>query len=136
MIKEFKEFLMRGNMLDLAVAVVIGAAFGAVITALVADIITPVIAAIGGKPDFSGLTFTINNSQFLYGHFINAIIAFVIIAAAVFFLVIKPVNALMERMKKEEPADETMRKCPECMSEIPKVAKRCMNCTVEVGPAT
>ena len=133
MIKDFKEFLMRGNMLDLAVAVVIGAAFGAVITALVADIITPVIAAIGGKPDFSGLTFSINNSQFLYGHFINAIIAFVIIAAAVFFLVIKPMNALMERMKKEEPADETMRKCPECMSEIPKEAKRCMNCTVEVG---
>ncbi len=135
MIKDFKEYLMRGNMLDLAVAVVIGAAFGAVITALVADIITPVIAAIGGKPDFSGLSFTINNSRFLYGHLLNAIISFVIIAAAIFFLVIKPVNAFMARMKKEDPVDETMRKCPECMSDIPKEAKRCMSCTVEVGTA-
>jgi large conductance mechanosensitive channel len=104
MVKDFKAFLMRGNMLDLAVAVVIGTAFGAVITALVKDLITPVIAAIGGKPDFSTLTFTINKSKFLYGDFINAIISFVIIAAAVFFLVIKPVNALMARMKRGEEA--------------------------------
>jgi large conductance mechanosensitive channel len=104
MLKDFKAFLMRGNMLDLAVAVVIGTAFGAVITALVKDLITPVIAAIGGKPDFSTLTFTINKSKFLYGDFINAIISFVIIAAAVFFLVIKPVNALMARMKRGEEA--------------------------------
>ena len=135
MIKEFKEFLMRGNMLDLAVAVVIGAAFGAVITALVADIITPVIAAIGGQSDFSNLAFTINGSRFLYGHFINAVVSFLIIAAAVFFIVIKPVNLLMSRMKKAEPVDESERKCPECLAQIPKEAKRCMYCTVEVGPA-
>ena len=132
--KEFKEFLMRGNMLDLAVAVVIGAAFGAVVTALVSDLVTPVIAAVGGQPDFSGMSFTINGSRFLYGQFLNAVISFVVIAAAVFFLVIKPVNALMARMRKEKPADETMRKCPECLSEIPREARRCMYCTVEVGP--
>ncbi|MHB0914575.1 MAG: large conductance mechanosensitive channel protein MscL [Thermoleophilia bacterium] len=135
MIKEFKDFVLRGNMLDLAVAVVIGAAFGAVITSLVTNIITPVIGAIAGQPDFSGLTFTINKSIFTYGAFINAVIAFVIIAAALFFIVIKPVNAVMARIKKEEPADATTRKCPECVAEIPREAKRCMYCTVEVGPA-
>ncbi|RJQ42232.1 MAG: large conductance mechanosensitive channel protein MscL [Gaiellales bacterium] len=135
MVKEFKEFVLRGNMLDLAVAVVIGAAFGAVITSLVTNIITPVIGAIGGQPDFSGLTFTINKSIFTYGAFINSVIAFLIIAAALFFVVIKPVNVVMSRLKKEEPVDETMRKCPECVAEIPKEAKRCMYCTVEVGPA-
>lgn len=135
MIKEFKDFVLRGNMLDLAVAVVIGAAFGAVITSLVTNIITPVIGAIGGQPDFSGLSFTLNQSVFTYGAFINSLIAFVIIAAAVFFIVIKPVNAVMARIKKEEPADETTRKCPECVAEIPREAKRCMYCTVEVGPA-
>lgn len=99
MLRQFREFLLRGNVVDLAVAVVIGAAFGAVVTSLVADIITPLIAAIGGKRDFSALTFTINGSQFRYGAFINAVIAFVVIAAAVFFLVVKPVSALMERRK-------------------------------------
>lgn len=99
MLRQFREFLLRGNVVDLAVAVVIGAAFGAVVTSLVADIITPLIAAIGGKRDFSALTFTINESQFRYGAFINAVIAFVVIAAAVFFLVVKPVSALMERRK-------------------------------------
>jgi large conductance mechanosensitive channel len=99
MLRQFREFLLRGNVVDLAVAVVIGAAFGAVVTALVKDIITPVIAAVGGKPDFGSLAFTINGSRFAYGDFINAIVSFVIIAAAVFFLVVKPVSALMERRK-------------------------------------
>ena len=102
MLTEFKKFLLRGNVIDLAVAVVIGAAFGAVVTALVADIITPLIAAIGGKPDFSSLTFTINGSTFRYGHFINAIISFVIIAAAIFFLVIRPINAIQARRRTGE----------------------------------
>jgi large conductance mechanosensitive channel len=109
MIKEFREFLLRGNVVDLAVAVVIGAAFGAVVTSLVEDLLTPLIAAIGGQPDFSGLAFTINESRFRYGDFINAIISFLIIAAAVFFLVIKPVNALMARRKAgEEPEPEAV----------------------------
>jgi large conductance mechanosensitive channel len=99
MFRQFREFLLRGNVVDLAVAVVIGAAFGAVVTALVADLITPLIAAIGGKPDFGNLAFTINGSRFAYGDFINAIVSFVIIAAAVFFLVVRPVGALMERRK-------------------------------------
>jgi large conductance mechanosensitive channel len=99
MLRQFRDFLLRGNVVDLAIAVVIGAAFGAVVTALVSDIITPLIAAIGGQPDFGNLAFTINGSRFAYGHFINAIVSFVIIAAAVFFLVVKPVGALMERRK-------------------------------------
>ena len=134
MLKEFKAFLFRGNIVDLAVAVVIGLAFGAVISALVADIITPLIAAIFGSHDFSALTFTINNSTFLYGAFINAVISFVLIAAAVFFVVVKPMNAMAARRTKEEPA-ATTRDCPECLSEIPLAAKRCRFCTAEVGPA-
>jgi large conductance mechanosensitive channel len=102
MLRQFRDFLLRGNVVDLAVAVVVGAAFGAVVAALVADIITPLIAAIFGKPDFSNLAFTIHGSRFTYGHFINAVISFVLIAAAVFFLVVKPVNALMERRKRGE----------------------------------
>ena len=133
--KDFKEFLLRGNLVDLAVGIVIGIAFAAVISALVADLITPLIAAIGGKPDFGNLSFTINGSHFLYGHFINALITFVVIAAAIFFLVVKPVNALMERRKTEVPVDEQTRQCPECMSEIPVPARRCAFCTAEVGPA-
>jgi large conductance mechanosensitive channel len=133
MLKDFKAFLLRGNVVDLAVAVVIGAAFGAVVTALVADLITPIIAAIIGKPDFSNLTFTINKSTFKYGDFINVLIAFVSIAAAVFFFVVMPVNALMARRKTEPPVDETVRDCPECLSEIPVAAKRCAFCTAEVG---
>jgi len=134
MLQEFKAFVFRGNIVDLAVAVVIGIAFGAVITALVADIITPLIAAIFGSHDFSALTFTINNSTFLYGAFINAVISFVLIAAAVFFVVVKPMNAMAARRTKEEPA-ATTRDCPECLSEIPLAAKRCRFCTAEVGPA-
>jgi large conductance mechanosensitive channel len=136
MLKDFKAFLLRGNVVDLAVAVVIGAAFGAVVTALVADLLTPIIAAIVGKHDFSSLTFTIHRSTFRYGHFINALIAFVSIAAAVFFFVVVPVNALMARRKTEPPVDETVRACPECLSEIPVAAKRCAFCTAEVGPGS
>ena len=134
MLQEFKAFIFRGNIVDLAVAVVIGIAFGAVITALVADIITPLIAAIFGSHDFSALTFTINNSTFLYGAFINAVISFVLIAAAVFFVVVKPMNAIAARRTKDEPA-ATTRDCPECLSEIPLAAKRCRYCTAEVGAA-
>ena len=128
LLDEFKQFLLRGNLIDLAVAVVIGAAFGDVIKALVKDLITPLIAAIGGKPDFSRLTFTVNDSQFFYGDFINAIISFVIIAAVIFFFVIKPVNALISRAHREPPPDPTMHKCPECLSDIPVAARRCMYC--------
>jgi large conductance mechanosensitive channel len=129
MFKEFKQFLMRGNVVDLAVGIVIGVAFGAVVTALVTDLVTPIIAALIGKPDFSGLSFTINKSEFLYGHFINALIAFATIAAAVFFFVVKPMNALTRRARKEPPADPTTKKCPECLSEIAIDARRCAFCT-------
>jgi len=132
--KEFKQFLLRGNMVDLAVAFVIGVAFGVVISALVADLITPLIAAIGGKPDFSNLTFTINESVFRYGHFVNSIITFIIIAAVVFFFVVKPINRMIARSRKEPPADPTTRKCPECLGEIPLEARRCRFCTSEVVP--
>ncbi len=132
---EFKQFLLRGNVVDLAVAVVIGAAFGAVVTALVKDLLTPLIAAIFGSHDFSALTFTIHGSTFLYGDFVNVLIAFVTIAAAVFFFVVRPINKLMARRRSEPPADPTTRACPECLSEIPLEAKRCAFCTAEVGPA-
>ena len=133
MFKGFKDFLLRGNVVDLAVAVVVGAAFGAVVAALVADIITPLIAAIFGQPDFGGLTFTINKSHFLYGSFLNALITFVSVAAVLFFFVVKPVNALMARLKPERPVEETTRECPECLSSIPKAASRCAFCTAQVG---
>lgn len=133
MIKEFRQFLLRGNVVDLAVAVVIGVAFGAVVTAFVADLITPLIAAIFGKPSFSGLTFTINGSRFLYGEFLNAVLSFVLVAAAIFFVVVKPMNALAARRARAE--DPTTRDCPECLSEIPAAAKRCAYCTVELQPA-
>jgi large conductance mechanosensitive channel len=135
MLVEFKKFLLRGNLIDLAVAVVIGIAFGAVIASAVEDLITPLIAAIGGKPDFSGLRFTINDSVFRYGEFINSLITFLIIAAAVFFLVIVPVNRLVARSRTEPPPDPTTRKCPECVSEIPVDATRCAFCTTTVAPA-
>ena len=136
MLKDFKAFLLRGNVVDLAVAVVIGAAFGALITSLVADLITPIIAAIFGKQDFSNLTFTINGSVFRYGSFLNALFAFVTIAAAVFYFVVVPVNALMKRRRTEPPVDETVRQCPECLSDIPVAARRCAFCTAEVGPGS
>ena len=132
--KGFRQFLLRGNVVDLAVAVVIGAAFGAVVTAFVADLITPLIAAIFGKPSFSGLTFTINGSHFLYGDFLNAVLSFVLVAAAIFFVVIKPMNALAARRARAQ--DPTTRDCPECLSEIPLAARRCAYCTVELQPAS
>ena len=135
MLKDFKEFLMRGNVVDLAVAVVIGAAFGAVVTALVKDLITPLIAAFGGQPNFSSLSFTINKSHFLYGDFINAVLSFVILATVIFFFVVMPLNKLFERMHaKPTTPDPTTRKCPECLSEIPMAARRCAFCTAEVKP--
>jgi large conductance mechanosensitive channel len=134
-VKDFKAFLLRGNLVDMAVGIVIGIAFGAVITAFVADLVTPLIAAIFGKPSFSSLTFTINNSQFNYGAFLNALLAFVLVAIVLFFLVIKPVNALVARSRREPPADPTTRNCPECLSEIPVAATRCAFCTTELAPA-
>lgn len=131
--KDFREFLLRGNLVDMAVGIVIGIAFAAVVTALVADLVTPLIAAIGGNPDFSTLSFTINKSHFLYGAFINALITFVVIAAVVYYLVVKPVNALMARRKTEPPVDATTKECPHCLSQIPIGARRCAFCTQEVG---
>ena len=135
MIKGFRDFILRGNVVDLAVAVVLGAAFGALVTAFVKDLITPLIAAIIGKPDFSALTFTINDSKFLYGDFINVLIAFLSIAAVVYFFVVTPLNRLMERLKPGKPVDTPTRACPECASDIPVTARRCAFCTSEVGPA-
>jgi len=132
-VKDFKEFLLRGNLVDMAVGIVIGLAFAAVISALVADLITPLIAAIGGKPNFGDLSFTVNKSHFLYGAFLNAVISFVVIAAVVFFLVIKPVNALMARRRTEPSVESTTHPCPECLSEIPIAARRCAFCTAEVA---
>jgi large conductance mechanosensitive channel len=134
-LQEFKDFILRGNVVDLAVAVVIGVAFGAVVTALVKDIITPIIAAIFGKPDFSNLSFTIHKSHFLYGDFINAVITFVSVAAAIFFFVVKPLNFFLERRRRSvaEP-ESTDRQCPECLSTIPKAATRCAFCTAQVVP--
>src|SRR3954469_24215488 len=129
----FKQFLMRGNVLDLAVAVVVGAAFGAVVTALVKDLLTPLIAAAVGKPDFSALVFTVNGSRFLIGDFLNALLSFLLITAAVYFVVVVPVNAMVARRRRgEAPADPTTKKCPECLSEVPIAAKRCAFCTSPV----
>jgi large conductance mechanosensitive channel len=130
MLKGFRDFILRGNVVDLAVAVVIGAAFGAVVTALVKDLITPLIAAIGGKPDFSGLTVTLNNSKFLYGDFVNAVVSFVLIGAAIYFVVVAPMNAIQARFKKPgAPAAPATKQCPECLSTIPLGARRCAFCT-------
>ncbi|HEY7338091.1 MAG TPA: large conductance mechanosensitive channel protein MscL [Bryobacteraceae bacterium] len=125
--KGFREFIFRGNVVDLAVAVVIGAAFGAVVTALVKDLITPFIAAIVGKPDFSGFTFTVNNSKFLYGEFVNAVVSFVLIGAAIYFFVVAPMNAIQKRFRKA--VVPTTKECPECLSTIPMGARRCAHCT-------
>ncbi len=133
MLDGFKKFILRGNVVDMAVGVVIGAAFGGVITAMTKDLLTPLIAAIVRQPDFSAIQFTVNNSKFLVGEFINACISFVLIAAAVYFFVVTPINALVARMRKDPaPADPTTKKCPECLSEIPLDAKRCSHCTQPV----
>ena len=131
---EFKQFLLRGNVVDLAVGFVIGAAFAAVVQAAVADLLTPLVAAIFGQPDFSSLKFTVNGSVFRYGHFLNALIAFVTIALVVFFFVVKPINRLTELSRRRESPDPTTRKCPECLSEIAIDARRCAFCTSEVAP--
>ena len=125
----FKQFLLRGNVVDMAVGIVVGAAFGTVVTSFVKDLLTPFIAAIVKQPDFSAIAFEINGSKFLIGEFINAFISFLIIAAAVYFAVVLPINALMTRARKQPPADPTTKRCTECMSEIPIQAKRCAFCT-------
>ena len=133
-LKGFKQFILRGNVLDLAVAVVIGAAFGSVVTALVKDLITPIIAALVGKPDFSNIYFDINHSRFLIGDFINAVVSFVLIGAAVYFFVVLPVNTLLARVKRGEVRpDPTTKKCPECLSEVPIAARRCAFCTSAIA---
>lgn len=131
--KDFKEFLLRGNLVATAVAFVIGLAFSGVVQALVRDLITPLIAAIGGNTDFEQLTFTIHGSTFPYGDFLNYLIAFIVISAVVFFLVVKPANALMDRMKTEPPVDETVTQCPHCLSQIPVGATACAFCTRDVA---
>jgi large conductance mechanosensitive channel len=132
---DFKQFLLRGNVVDLAVGVVMGAAFGAVVTALVKDLITPLIAAIAGKPDFSAIHFTVNGSTFALGDFINAVVSFVLIGTAVFVFVVKPVNYLVSRSHRDPPPDPTTMKCPQCLSDISVGAKRCAFCTSEIAPS-
>lgn len=139
MFKGFRQFILRGNVIDLAVAVVIGAAFGAVVTAFVTNILTPFIAAIVGKPDFSAFTFTVNGSVISYGTFLNALISFLLVAAAVYFFMVAPMNAWKARAARSAiPADPTTKKCPECLSEIPIAARRCAFCasviTVQAAP--
>ena len=132
-LNDFRSFLLRGNLVDLAVAVVIGTAFAALVKALVADILTPIIALIFGKPNFGELTFSINSSHFLYGDFINNLITFVSVAAAIYFFVVVPVEALNVRRKRG--ASPETRDCPECLSEVPAKATRCAYCTAQIAPA-
>jgi large conductance mechanosensitive channel len=131
MFKNFKQFVLRGNVVDLAVGVVVGAAFTSIVNSLVKDLLTPLVAALIKQPDFSGLYFTLNHSRFLYGNFFNALISFLIVTTAVYFFVVTPINALVSRSKKEAPADPSTKKCPECLSEIPIQAKRCAFCTIQ-----
>ena len=134
MLKGFKEFMLRGNVLDLAVAVVMGAAFGAVVTAMVKNLLNPLIAAIAGKPDFSAISVTVNGSKLLIGSFLNDLIAFLLIGAAVYFFVVLPVNHLTARMRRGEAApDPTTKKCPECLSDVPIAARRCAFCTSQLA---
>ena len=134
-INEFKTFVLRGNVIDLGVAVVMGVAFKSVIDSLVANMMTPMIAAIGGSSDFSALTFTVNGSQLGYGNFINVMISFVITAALVFYVIVTPTNHLVSRFAEEETPEPTTRKCPFCVSEISRRASRCPHCTAELEPA-
>jgi large conductance mechanosensitive channel len=133
MLKDLKAFLLRGNVVDLAVGVVIGAAFGAVVTALVNNLLTPLIAAIVGKPSFAELEFVIHGSHFKYGAFVNALITFVLVATAVFYFVVVPVNALVARSRRQPPAEPDTRKCPECLSVVPLEARRCAYCTSPIA---
>ena len=132
MLREFRAFILRGNLVDLAIAVVVGTAFTAVVNAIVKDLITPLIAAVGGEPNFGDLDFTINGSRFAYGDFLNALVTFLLVSAVLFFLVIKPVNALMDALRTEPEVESPTRPCPECLSQIPRAASRCMFCTSEV----
>lgn len=133
MFQGFKQFIFKGNAIDLAVGIIIGASFTSVVNALVKDLITPLIAAIGGQPDFSTIAFTINNSKFLIGDFINVLIAFFINAAVIYFLIVTPMNRFMANMQKgKKTLDPTTKKCPECLSEIPLAATRCAFCTSKV----
>ena len=133
MLSGFKQFILRGNVVDMAVGIVIGGAFGTIVTALVKDLINPTIALLVGKPDFTGISFTIGTTLFPIGDFITAVVSFVLLAAAVYFFVVTPVNALVARMRKDPaPADPTTKKCPECLSEIPIDARRCMHCAQPV----
>lgn len=133
MLKGFKTFLLRGNVVDLAIGVVMGAAFGAVVNSFVKDLLTPFIAATVGKPNFSYLILDVNGAKITYGEFLNVLISFVLVAAAVYFFVVLPVNAIMARAKKEPPADPTSKKCPECLSEIPIDARKCAHCCSVLG---
>jgi large conductance mechanosensitive channel len=133
MLKGFRQFVFRGNVIDLAVGVVIGAAFGTVVTALVKDLITPVIAALVGKPDFSALAFTVNGSKFLIGDFLNAVVAFALVAAAVYFFVVAPMNAITTRMARDTAVEATTKTCPECLSTIPAAARRCAFCASQLS---
>jgi large conductance mechanosensitive channel len=133
MLSGFKQFILRGNVVDLAVGVVIGAAFGGVVTALTKDLLTPLIAAVVKAPDFSGMAWTLNGSKFAYGDFLNAVVSFFLVAAAVYFFVVTPINALIARTRKDPaPTDPTTKKCPECLSEIPIDARRCSHCAQPV----
>lgn len=133
MLDGFKKFILRGNVVDMAVGVVVGAAFGGVVTALTKDLLTPLISAVVGKPDFSSLGFTIGSTPFPVGDFINAVVSFLLIASAIYFFVVTPVNALVARIRKDPvPADPTTKKCPECLSEIPIEARRCAHCSQPV----
>lgn len=134
-LNSFKEFVLRGNVVDLAVAVVVGAAFQEVVSAFVEDLLTPLITAVGGDTTFENLSFQVNESVFAYGHFLNTAISFLMVAAVVFFFVVKPVNLMIQHAHSEPPPDPTTRKCPECLSEIPIEANRCAYCTSIIGPA-
>src|SRR5271155_1654400 len=133
MFKGFRDFILRGNVVDLAVGVMIGAAFNTLVSGLVKDLLTPLIAAIFQQPDFSALTFTINGSQFLYGDFLNAIISFLIVALAIYFFIVLPINKMSARKHKAPPAEATTKQCPECLSSIPVKASRCAYCTAKLN---
>ncbi len=133
MLKGFRDFILRGNVVDLAVAVIIGVAFGAVVTSLVTDVINPLISAIVHKPDFSYLVLDVNGGKVKYGNFLNSLINFLIVSAAVYFIAVLPINALMKRLHPAKPAAPTTRPCPECLSDIPLGAKRCSHCGQPVG---
>ena len=135
MIREFRDFILRGNVVDLAVAVVVGAAFKEIVDTLVKGLITPLIGIFGGVPDFSALSFSINNSRFLVGEFVNAVVAFIILAAVIYFVVVVPTNKLMARMMPKEPEPQVTRECPRCLSKIPLKATRCAFCTADVDAA-